>query len=302
MLIAPLRREFDAVKARVAALLLEGKKVTAKTRPEKSPHKIFQALLDRIADVRVLDPACGSGNFLYTALWCLKDLEREVIDWGSRTLVVTRPFPRVGPQALAGIEINVYAAELARVTIWIGQIQWMIENGFSYERNPILQPLNNIECRDAILDQRALGLPSEPRWPDADIIVGNPPFLGGKMLRTVLGDSYVNDLFRVYDGRVPREADLVTYEARFGDSPNFPTFLGSFLTREGRSWPHHRVAARRVGTCGNARPGGTLSQSPRTRRAGDANGIADSPKRRCGRGAIRFLAVGFEAEKVEKWG
>jgi type II restriction/modification system DNA methylase subunit YeeA len=65
--------------------------------------------------------------------------------------------------------------------------------------------------RDAILDFDKKGKPTEPVWPEADFIVGNPPFLGGKRLRSELRDAYVNALFEVYDGRVPAEADLVTY-------------------------------------------------------------------------------------------
>src|SRR5207249_1821473 len=215
VLIAPLRREFDKVKARVVGLLPKWEKTPlsarSRVKAENNPEKVLQAFLGRLASVRVLDPACGSGNFLYVSLQLLKDLEREVSEWGSLTLKTTRPFPRVGPQVVHGIELNDYAAELARVTIWIGEIQWMLNHGFAYRTNPVLQPLDNIECRDAILDLRDPASPAEPDWPDADVIVGNPPFLGGKFLRRELGDPYVDALFRVYGGRVPHEADFVTY-------------------------------------------------------------------------------------------
>ena len=75
-------------------------------------------------------------------------------------------FPSVGPEALKGIEINAYAAELARVTIWIGQIQWMLKHGFSLSKNPILKNLNQIERRDALLDSDG----SEAAWPEADYL------------------------------------------------------------------------------------------------------------------------------------
>ena len=87
----------------------------------------------------------------------------------------------------------------------------MLSNGFAYLRDPILRPLNNIECRDAVLDLRDPAHPAEPDWPEATVIVGNPPFLGGKLLRNGLGDEYVEALFEVYEGRVPHEADLVCY-------------------------------------------------------------------------------------------
>ena len=85
---------------------------------------------------------------------------------------------RVSPidAAVLGIEVNPYAAELACVTIWIGELQWMIENGFGASKNPILKPMDQIECRDAILN----GDGTEPEWPTVDVIVGNPPFLGDR--------------------------------------------------------------------------------------------------------------------------
>ncbi len=211
VLMAPLRREFDAVKKRILGLAASGKRVTARTPADQNPEKVLQAFLDRIESIVVLDPACGSGNFLYVALHCLKDFEREVIEWGALSARIPRAFPRVGPHQLRGIEVNDYAAEIARITIWIGEIQWMLANGFAYRTNPILQPLENITCADAVLGKGEQGSPREPNWPDADVIVGNPPFLGGKMLRSALGDEYVEALFEIYRGRVPAEADLVAY-------------------------------------------------------------------------------------------
>ena len=77
--------------------------------------------------------------------------------------------------------------------------------------SPILKPMDTFECCDAILDLSDPENPKEPDWPAVDFIVGNPPFLGGKFLRRELGDAYVDRLFRVWDGRVPREADLCAY-------------------------------------------------------------------------------------------
>lgn len=159
----------------------------------------------------MLDPACGSGNFLYLALQALKDLEREAILWGSLTMQTPMQFPQVGPQAVLGIELNPYAAELARVVIWIGEIQWMLSNGFAYLRDPILRPLQSIECRDAVLDLSDLENPREPEWSEATVIIGNPPFLGDKLMRGELGDEYVDSLRCLYDTRVPGGADFVTY-------------------------------------------------------------------------------------------
>ncbi|MBV5335821.1 class I SAM-dependent DNA methyltransferase, partial [bacterium] len=106
-------------------------------------HGVLQRFLARLAHFRVLDPACGSGNFLLLSLLGLKDLEHQVI-LEAETLGLSRAFPMVGPECVLGIELNPYAAELARVTVWIGEIQWMLSHGFNLSKNPILKPLNTI--------------------------------------------------------------------------------------------------------------------------------------------------------------
>jgi restriction-modification enzyme MmeI-like protein len=211
VILRPLRREYVAMQTKVTQLLLSGRKITKSTPRDQSPNAVVEDFLERLRSVRVLDPACGSGNFLIVSLWALKDLEFEAIQWGS--LVLQRPMqiPQIGPEAVLGIEINPYAAELARVTIWIGEIQWMIRHGLGYRRDPILRSLNHIETRDALLDLSDPAKPREAVWPKAEFIVGNPPFLGGKLLRRSLGSGYVDEMFAAYDRRVPREADLAAY-------------------------------------------------------------------------------------------
>ena len=107
------------------------------------------------------------------------------------------------------------ASVTAVVTTW-GLRPWMVATdrpllGFSYLRDPVLRPLDNIECRDAVLDLTDPDHPREPEWPDADVIVGNPSFLGVRLLRGYLGDAYVDALFKLYSPRVPSEADYVCY-------------------------------------------------------------------------------------------
>ena len=210
VVIRPLRREFEAMQAPVTELTLR-RDGTSKKGPHPEARRLFEAYLARLRAVRILDPACGSGNFLYIALQALKDLELEAIQWGSLVLRLPQEFPQIGPEAVMGIEINAYAAELARVTIWIGEIQWMLNHGFAYRRDPILRPLESIARQDALLNVTDPANPREVEWPAAEFIVGNPPFLGGKLLRNGLGDAYVEALFAVFDGRVPREADFVAY-------------------------------------------------------------------------------------------
>lgn len=211
VLMEPLRRDFEETKAQVEALAAEGRKITTRTPTEKNPQAVFNAFLKRLRAVRVLDPACGSGNFLYLALKALKNLEGEALLWASLTLKVPIGFPEIGPQNLLGVELNSYAAELTRVVIWIGEIQWMLSNGFNYLRDPILRPLHNIECRDAVLNLTDPDQPREPEWPSATVILGNPPFSGTNLMRRDLGDEYVETLRDVYSERIPGGADLVCY-------------------------------------------------------------------------------------------
>ena len=166
----------------------------------------MRTFLEKLRGFTVLDPACGSGNFLYLALHALKDMEHRV-QLEAEALGLARGFPEIGPANVKGIESNAYAAELARVSVWIGEIQWMRRNGFGASTNPILDPLDTIQCRDAILAPDG----NEPAWPEADVVIGNPPFLGGKLLIGGLGEEYVARVFAVWKERVPREADLVCY-------------------------------------------------------------------------------------------
>ena len=209
VVIRPWLAEWDAAKADLAAALdrVEAAKWPAdRTKRLNAAERRYRAFLNRLRAFTVLDPACGSGNFLYLALQALKDLEHRV-QLEAEALGFQRAFPDIGPANVKGLEINPYAAELARVSVWIGEIQWMRRNGFSESHDPILKPLDTIECRDAILTPDN----TEPDWPEADVVIGNPPFLGGKLLITTLGEDYVSKIFTTYAGRVPAEADLVCY-------------------------------------------------------------------------------------------
>ncbi|MYF51024.1 MAG: class I SAM-dependent DNA methyltransferase [Gammaproteobacteria bacterium] len=209
VIVRPLLAEWETAKAGIAATVeradAEGSSA-ARTRLRRRADRALRTFLERLRRFAVLDPACGSGNFLYLALHALKDLEHRV-QLEAEALGLERGFPAVGPANVKGIEINAYAAELARVTVWIGELQWMRRNGFSHSTNPILDPLDTIECRDAILAPDG----SEPDWPDADVVIGNPPFLGDRVMRGGLGHEYTERLRRTYRGSVPGSADLVCY-------------------------------------------------------------------------------------------
>lgn len=193
-------RTLDAMRT----LLRAADKTLADARA--SGLAIFNTFLARLRSFRVLDPACGSGNFLYLALIELKNIERRIAIEGE-LLGFPRGFPAIGPETLHGIEINPYAAELARVSVWIGEIQWMRRNGFSAGRKPILKPLTTIECRNAIINDDG----SAAQWPSADVIIGNPPYLGAKLLKRRLGVKTTEAIRALYSGRLPGFTDLVCY-------------------------------------------------------------------------------------------
>ena len=205
----PVLAEWEIAKTEIGAMVERAgaaKSAAARTRLRQQADRALRSFLERLRGFIVLDPACGSGNFLYLALHALKDIEHRV-QLEAETMGLQRGFPAVGPANVKGIEINAYAAELARVTVWIGEIQWMRRNGFREARNPILKPLETIECRDAILTPDNL----EPEWPAADVVIGNPPFLGDKLQIRNLGNDYASRLRRTYAGRLPAQADLVCY-------------------------------------------------------------------------------------------
>ena len=159
----------------------------------------------------------------------LLDLEKEVITFAAQLGFQFQP--EVGVHQLRAIEINPYAYELAQVTVQIGYLQWLRENGFALDRSPVLQVLDGFHNEDALLvphyrsktktlkeaqagehaEDTALKFYTEREWPKCDVIVSNPPFLGGKMLRRELGDAYIDALFGNFGDRVPPEADLCCY-------------------------------------------------------------------------------------------
>ena len=216
VIIDPLLVEWAGVKARIAGLidsapkatrdkLLVGADLAARNRALAQAEVLHKGFLDRLRAFRVLDPACGSGNFLYIALLELKNIEHRT-NLEAEALGLPREFPRIGPEAVMGIELNPYAAELARVSVWIGEIQWMRRNGFEAAKNPILRTLDTIQCRDAVLGPDG----GRAEWPSADVVVGNPPFLGNKKMIGGLGEAYTLALRKAW-GDVPGGVDLVAY-------------------------------------------------------------------------------------------
>src|SRR5438128_430523 len=222
VLMAPLRREWSEIKRDLAKAFARGEGSTS----DRAKLLAFQ---EKIATVTVLDPACGSGNFLYVAIKLLLDLEKELIAFATQLGFKLQP--RVSVQQLKAIEINPYAFELAQVSVQIGYLQWRRDNGFDNDREPVLQELEKFQNEDALLvphfrskakslkeaqagehmSDDALKFYTEREWPRANVIVGNPPFLGGGMLRRELGNDYVGELFKMFGDRVPGGARLSFY-------------------------------------------------------------------------------------------
>jgi type II restriction/modification system DNA methylase subunit YeeA len=218
VLMAPLRREWAAVQAEARELAARRSAPNTtgavRTRLQNELSGRVQGYAQQLASTRVLDPACGSGNFLYVSLGLLLELWKEVsIFAGEVGLSLLSPLPGLAPSPLQlyGIEINDYAHELAQATVWIGYLQWLHANGFGFPEEPILKPLDNIRHMDAILAYDDQGRPIEPEWQAAEVIVGNPPFLGNKRMRTELGDEYVETLRTLYEHELPGGVDLVAY-------------------------------------------------------------------------------------------
>ncbi len=222
VLMAPLRREWAALKGELAAAYAKGKGTPA----QRERLVKFQK---KLSSVSVLDPACGSGNFLYVSLQLLLGLEKEVIAYATQLGFAFKP--QVNVQQLRAIEINPYAFELAQVSVQIGYLQWRRDNGFDNDRTPVLQNLDGFQNEDALLvphfrskartlkeaqagehaGDDALKFYTEREWPEADVIVGNPPFLGDKLMRGELGDNYVSELRKLYGERIPGQSDLCCY-------------------------------------------------------------------------------------------
>jgi hypothetical protein len=241
VVMEPLRQQWDEVELELRRLLDagEGKEPTVKQR-EKAVQEI-QGFLADLRRVKILDPACGTGNFLYVTLDLLKGLEQEaltrLVDVAGN---VQLGFEQVDPSQFLGIEINPRAAAIAELVIWIGYLQWYFKRyGSAASPDPVLQAFGNIECRDAVLaydgrepdvdvktgdvrtrwggrmmkhvvtgedvpdssDQVVIYKYLNARaseWPKADYIVSNPPFIGNKRMREVLGDGYTEAIREVY--------------------------------------------------------------------------------------------------------
>jgi type I restriction-modification system DNA methylase subunit len=156
-----------------------------------------------LCSYRVLDPACGSGNFLYVAYQELKRLEKKLIDkiaQRRRTPVKQVEMSFVTPLQFYGMDINPFAIQLARATMMIARKIAIDKQGLTEPVLPLDTLDKNIVCQDALFTD----------WVKADAIIGNPPFLGGKHMRLTLGDDYIDDVFKHFPS-VKDSVDFCTY-------------------------------------------------------------------------------------------
>ncbi len=245
----PLETEWELVKSAA----------TADDEAGRRPAAVLDChqFLHRLASLKILDPACGTGNFLVVAYERLKTLEAQVLRFLRENLEDRTPLAdshRVKTTQFLGLEVNPRAARIAELVLNLSALQWFYRNRTEPEAQPpepIIPEGRSIECRDAVLtwaDKKPLyddqnrprtrwdgfslkkdpvtgrDVPddsarvlietfTDPRpadWPEADFIVGNPPFVGAKYIRDRLGDGYVEALWSVYP-EIPNSADFVMY-------------------------------------------------------------------------------------------
>ncbi|WP_349236385.1 DNA methyltransferase [Bosea sp. Tri-44] len=216
--IAPLREDWRHVLAAVQ-----------QARDAADHRKALTLIEDfhrTLCETRVLDPGCGTGNFLHVAQELMKKLEGEVLDaageLGSRERLGGIADRHVGPHQFLGMDTNRRAVAIADLVLWIGHLQWHFRTRGYAPREPILERLDHIYRRDAVLEwdgwpvpqwrdgKEVLPNPRRPAWPEAEFIVGNPPFIGGKDIRARLGGLYAEALW-VAHPQMNESADYVMY-------------------------------------------------------------------------------------------
>jgi hypothetical protein len=175
----------------------------------------IQDFLKDLASVRILDPACGTGNFLYVALRQMKQLEGEVLkrlsDLGGNDAVRAVKDNSVKPDQFLGMEVNRRAIEIAELVLWIGYLQWHLRTRTGRPEEPVLGDSDHILLRDALVTCDESGSnPTRPVWPSAHFIVGNPPFMAGKDIRRRRGNAYAEALWKANKAINP-SADYVMY-------------------------------------------------------------------------------------------
>lgn len=204
--IEPLREEWNNVQG------------SLEVEPAEALNRV-KAYHQKLCETRVLDPACGTGNFLYVTLELMKRLEGEVLDMietlGGQEALRLERFT-VDPHQFLGIELNPRAAAIAELVLWIGYLRWHLKTKGETPPEPILREFRNIERRDAVLEHDGFDVKGNyvnsrrPEWPEAEFIVGNPPFIGGGDIREEISDAKAEALWSAHQ-KMNESADFVMY-------------------------------------------------------------------------------------------
>ena len=219
-IIEPLREHWRDVQA-------AAEKLVAEKDGRVKAARVIKVFHDALCAARVLDPACGTGNFLYVALELLKRLEGEVLeayaDLGGQEALKALEGHTVDPHQFLGLELNPRAAKIAELVLWIGYLQWHFRTRGAPPSEPILRAFKNIRYAEAVLTWDGWPVPKivdgeetypnarRPEWPQAEFIVGNPPFIGkGGLMRAALGDEYTEALWSAHSD-VSKSSDYVLY-------------------------------------------------------------------------------------------
>ncbi|MGA3403752.1 MAG: type IIL restriction-modification enzyme MmeI, partial [Acetobacteraceae bacterium] len=236
--IEPLRSDWEQ-----ALSTAERQKSAGRAKEAAATLRAFHA---KLCLTRILDPACGTGNFLYVSLELLKRLEGEVLEAlaslggqeaSDRQEALTwLAGHTVDPHQFLGLELNPRAAAISELVLWIGYLQWHFRTRGGMPEEPILHAFKNIQGNfdavlraDISLARDAYGVPltrpaqdgsdseveeyanpRQPDWPKAEFIVGNPPFIGGKDIRARLGDERTEALWAAHP-HMNESADFVMY-------------------------------------------------------------------------------------------
>ena len=228
VVIQPLREEWELVQAEVGQLLDNGDGLPTEAQKRKA-IALLEEFLQHLRTIKILDPACGTGNFLYVTLDLLKSLESEVLRrlediTGQAQLRLD--LDQVNPSQFLGIEINPRAAAIADLVIWIGYLQWHFKQfGDLAPAEPVLREYKNIECRDAVLAY-------DGKEPDVDPKTGKARTRwGGRMMKHPVTGKNVpdpSDQIPIYRYINPRSAEW--QEADYVVSN--PPFIGNARMRD----------------------------------------------------------------------
>jgi SAM-dependent methyltransferase len=167
----------------------------------------LKVLHKELAEYKVLDPACGSGNFLFIAYKEIKLLEREILKH-LKTISSNKDYwyysincTYVSTKQFYGIDLNPFAVELAKVTLMIAKEMNIKEAMDKQDTLPLDNLDNNIICADALFTE----------WPEVEAIIGNPPYQSKRNMQREFGAQYVNDLLKKFKNKVPGRADFCVY-------------------------------------------------------------------------------------------